>query len=106
MGDDADRSDASGPNEDASDEGVEAALAELRASISAQNRERAVRLAHASRLVFALGVVMSVILVLVWVMGALTTSEAGFRILALAVGVLFGLAFLTGALSAAVARRS
>lgn len=96
--------DATAPDDQGGDLELEAA--ELRAAIAAHSRARAVRLARVSRLVFALGVVLLVVLVLVWVLGVVATSDAGFRVLALAVVVLLGLAFLTGALSAAAAKRA
>lgn len=85
---------------------AEAEAAELATAFAAQSRERAVRLARVSRLAFGLGVAMLVLLVVVWVLGAVATSDSGFRLLALGVVVLVGLAFLTGALSAAAERRT
>lgn len=112
MGDEGPRDDSAADDAagEGADPGVEtqarAAAEELRSALVAQARGRAIRLARASRLTFALGIASLVLLVLVWVLGAVGTSEAGFRLAALATVVLFGLAFLTGALSAAATRRS
>ena len=66
------------------DVGEDAGIAEVRSALAVQSRDRAVRLARASRIVFGLGVATAVLLVVVWVLGAVGTSESGFRILALA----------------------
>lgn len=95
-------------HEDAADEvpAEAGAAAALAAELTAQTRRRAIRLARVSRLVFAVAAATAIGLVLLWVFGGVDTSEPGFRVLALGVVVLFALAFLTGALSAAALRRA
>lgn len=91
---------------EAIEEDLEAEAARLRADLSDQTRGRATRLARLSRRLFWLAVLLLIVLACVWLFGLLTSATAGFRILALAVVVTFGLAFLTGALSAAAERRA
>lgn len=91
--------------DEAAEADLEAEASRLRADLADRNRDRVVRLARLSRRIFWLAVVLLAALAVAWIFGLLETATAGFRVLALGVVVSFGLAFLTGALSAAAERR-